>query len=137
MKLFTMLSVFVFSFNAFAFSNVTLNKDVRLKLATDNSGVAVYWSIEGNGSKYCYVKLQTPATENKIVSAGTRLEIIQVMDQNCELDLGGRSCAVSFKAQNREKELSLGVTCIEKGLLAAPISAKKATKFSQGFMTVD
>lgn len=136
MKSFAFISALIFAANAYSFSNVTLNRDIALKTSSDRPGIATHWSIEGNGSKYCYVKLETTAVERNIVKEGTILEIYQVLDDHCEFDLSGRSCAVSFLAENRELELKLGVTCIEKGMLASPITAKKATRFTKGFLTI-
>ncbi len=134
MKALLTLSFFAFSLNAHSFTTVILNKDVPLKSQT--KGNPTHWSIEGNGTKYCYVRINSTVNqESSFVQAGTSFEVSEVTEQECEWNYE-RSCKVSVTAVNKVKELSIGITCIEKSMIASKITPSKATKFTKGFLTV-
>lgn len=134
MKFISSIALLTFSTYAFSFTTATLNKDVVLKVK--ESGIPTHWSIEGSGTKYCYVKINaTTNQEASIIKAGTNFEITQILAKECEWDWE-RVCGVSFHSVNKEKNLELNVTCKDKGMLASPVTPARATKFTKGFLTI-
>lgn len=134
MKKLILLAAMTMSYQTFAFTSVTLNKEVKL---TQNARLKyLQVAIREGSDTYCQVDFTSQENvDSLVIPKGSVFEITSLDQNACARDWG-KQCRLDFSARNQELNINLSVLCKDRGFFANNFSEAKVGKVLKGAITV-
>lgn len=137
MKILIGLAVLFFSLESFAFSSISLQKEVTLVHNDFLTSVPLYAQTSQGNNDYCILSFSSMRSDEiLVVPAGTKFEVKELIQNSCGYDWG-RQCRLDLEAINSELEVRLSLTCKDKGMFAHELSLKKVSKILKDLALVE
>jgi len=131
-KFIILISIFFVS-NSFAFSKITLKKDIKLSYSTERS-ILIFNTYANRGSDYCYIAIKANDNlEEKVIPKGTEFDVSKIEMNNCVLDWE-KQCRLDLSGVNVIDSLQIEIMCKDRGLFAQELTPKKVSKILKEFI---
>ncbi|MBS1970089.1 MAG: hypothetical protein JSU04_07260 [Bdellovibrionales bacterium] len=134
MKKILFFAITLLTLNSFAFTSITLQKDIELLPAKFPVKGAekdlVYKASNGVFNTDCAFQVtdKNNPSPSRIVSAGTRFEVTSVYRNNCGQDWG-KQCKLGVSAESSDGNLAVDLHCSHTGVFASKFSPEKVNRY--------
>ena len=129
------LFMFLLSLNAFAFSEITLQRDFKIERARNADILMSKYKIEKGADRCEIMFVMHKQSTSGIIPKSTIFNGIFVEMNECYYDLM-KTCKLGLTAFNDAEDLELNLTCWNRGLFSREIDLKKANEILSDFLLV-